>query len=263
MIESMISKLEEQAAEEATQDAFCKEETAKSLKARETKTATVEKYQTRLDKAKAAVAALNQQISNLQSQVGAIDKAQAEASKLRAEEKAENTQAAKDYKESAEAVTKAIEVLREYYGGATGSVSFVQQPEFESASSDSAHGIVAILETAQSDFSRLLAETETSESEAQSAFETLTQENRVSKATKQASIKGKTSEVKSLESAIQNSISDLATASKELDAVMEYLAKLRPQCESKAMSYEERKSRRDAEISGLKEALEVLSGDAV
>lgn len=87
--------------------------------------------------------------------------------------------------------------------------------------------------------------------------------HQVSKAKKQASIKGKTSEVKSLELAIQNSSSDLATASKELDAIMEYLAKLRPQCESKAMTYEERKARRDEEIAGLKEALEILAGDAM
>jgi len=44
---------------------------------------------------------------------------------------------------------------------------------------------------------------------------------------------------------------------------MDYLAKLKPQCESKAMSYEERKARREAEIAGLKEALSILSGDDV
>jgi hypothetical protein len=50
-------------------------------------------------------------------------------------------------------------------------------------------------------------------------------------------------------------------ASKELDAILEYIEKLKPQCENKAMTYEERKARRDAEISGLKEALEILAGD--
>lgn len=44
MIESMVSKLEQQAAEEATHDSFCKSETAKSIESRETKTSTVEKY---------------------------------------------------------------------------------------------------------------------------------------------------------------------------------------------------------------------------
>jgi chromosome segregation ATPase len=260
MIESMVTKLEEQAAEEASHDAFCKEETAKSQKARETKTASVEKYQTRLDKAKAAISNLKQESSELQKEIAAIDKATQEATKIRTQEKKDNTKAAKDFKDSAEAVTQAIEVLREFYGGGA---SFVQQPEFADSNSDSANVIIGILETAQSDFSRLLAETETSEAEAAEAYDTLMQESAVSKAKKEASVKGKTSEVKSLEKNMGDISSDLETASKELDAVLEYIDKLKPQCESKAMSYEERKARRDAEISGLKEALEILAGDAV
>jgi len=39
---------------------------------------------------------------------------------------------------------------------------------------------------------------------------------------------------------------------------MDYLEKLKPQCESKVMSYAERKNRREEEIAGLKEALEIL-----
>lgn len=259
LIQSMITKLEQQAAEEASHEAFCQEETKKSLKARETKSAEVDKYSTRLDKAKAGIAALKQEIAELQSEITAIDKAQQEANKIRAEEKSDNTKAAKDFKDSAEAVTQAIETLREYYGG---SASFVQQPEFGKASGDSGHTIIEILEVSQSDFSRLLAETETAESEAQAEYETLTQENKVSKAAKEASIKGKTSEVKSLEMAVSNTSADLETANKELDAIMEYLEKLKPQCESKAMTYEERKARRDSEIAGLKEALEILDVDA-
>jgi len=42
---------------------------------------------------------------------------------------------------------------------------------------------------------------------------------------------------------------------------MEYIEKLKPQCESKAMTYEERKEKRDTEIAGLKQALSILSGD--
>lgn len=137
------------------------------------------RYQTRLDKANAAVGALKQEIAALQQQVSAADKSQASATQIRAEEKADNAKAAKDFKESAEAVTRAIEVLREYYGANAGQVSFLQQPEFGEESADAAHGIIAILETSQSDFSRLLAETETSESEAQAAYETLSQENKV------------------------------------------------------------------------------------
>ena len=48
---------------------------------------------------------------------------------------------------------------------------------------------------------------------------------------------------------------------KELDAVLAYLDKLKPQCEVKVPSYEERKAAREQEIEGLKNALDILADD--
>merc|ERR1712196_187074 len=91
----------------------------------------------------------------------------------------------------------------------------------------------------------------------------LTDENKVSRATKETESKGKASEVKSLTVQPGHSKEDHASTSSELDAVNAYIDKLRPQCESKAMSYEEKKAKREAEIAGLKEALEILAGDTL
>lgn len=258
MVEEMISKLEKQAQEEATHEAFCQEEQAKSKKSRKVKQASVDKYQTRLDKASATVDTLTQEIGDLQQQLADASKAKAEATKIRAQENADYKVSSKDFRESADAVTQAITVLREFYGGA----SFIQQPSFGSSKGDAGGSIISFLEVSQEDFERLYAETEQDEQEAKAAYEKLMQEDAVSTATKKASVKAKQSEVKSLKTAIQDSGSDLTSANEELDAVMEYIEKLKPQCESKAMTYEERKARRDAEIAGLKEALEILAGDA-
>ncbi len=56
-----------------------------------------------------------------------------------------------------------------------------------------------MLEVAESDFTRLLSESEASERSAQRAYDDLSQKNAVSKAAKQAEVKGKQGEVKSLE----------------------------------------------------------------
>merc|ERR1719313_3227466 len=88
-------------------------------------------------------------------------------------------------------------------------------------------------------------------------------ENKVSKAAKTTEVKASASEIKSLVTALANTKEDHDMTSKELDAVMMYIEKLKPQCEEKAMSYAEKKARRESEISGLKEALSILSGDAV
>ena len=42
--------------------------------------------------------------------------------------------------------------------------------------------------------------------------------------------------------------------------MLTYLDKLKPECEVKVMSYEEKVARREAEIDGLKEALGIIEG---
>jgi len=69
--------------------------------------------------------------------------------------------------------------------------------------------------------------------------------------------------VKSTDVALSNYKEDKTSLTGELDAVLAYLDKLKPQCETKVMSYAERKAKREAEIEGLKEALQVLSETAL
>merc|ERR1719390_420615 len=89
----------------------------------------------------------------------------------------------------------------------------------------------------------------------------MTTENKIAKASKSAEAKGKMSQVKSVGNSLEMSKEDQASTSKELDAVNAYIDKLKPECESKAMSYAEKKAAREAEIEGLKEALGILQGD--
>jgi len=264
LIEDMLTKLINEANEEATQKAFCDEELGKSRASLAEKTAKSDKLQTRIDGASATIAELSEAVKTLESEVAEIDKAQAEATKIRTQEHSDNTQASKDFRDSADAVMAAIGVLRSFYeGGAFVQVSSKAGPDFGGAKSDTGSSIVSVLEVAESDFTRLLAETETSENAAAGAYTKLTQENKVSKATKEADSKAKASEMKSLTVQLGHHKEDHASVGAELDAVNDYLEKLKPQCESKAMSYEERKAAREAEISGLKEALEILEGNSM
>merc|ERR1719310_434776 len=201
----------------------------------------------------------------LESEIASIDKAQAEATAIRTKEKEDYLQASKDFKESAEAVAKAIEVLKNFYEGsflqvASKTSNKAKQPSFGGAKSDIASTIISVLEMSEEDFTTLLAETEATEDAAKKAYATLTDENKVSKATKQAEAKGKASEVKSLTVQLSHSKEDSASVSAELDAVLAYIDKLKPQCVEKAMSYAEKKAAREAEIEGLKEALSILEG---
>jgi hypothetical protein len=268
LIEDMIEKLLKEAQEEATQKAFCDEEMGKSTASKEEKTMTLDKLQARIDDAEAKITELSEAVKTLEAEVAEIDSAQAEATKIRTKENEEYKKASKDFKDSAEAVARAIEVLKNFYEG-----SFIQvtsktllkskQPELGGAKSDTASTIISVLEMSEEDFTTLLAETEATEDEAAKAYKTLTDENKISKATKETEAKAKASEAKSLTVQLGHHKEDSASVSKELDAVLAYLDKLKPQCESKAMSYAERKAAREAEIAGLKEALEILSGSGM
>merc|ERR1719316_1636158 len=264
LIEEMIAKLVQEAQEEATQKAFCDEEMGKSKKAASEKGLTLDKLQSRLDKASARKAELEQSIKDLESEIAALDAGTADATKIRNDEHAVYLKSSKDFADAAAATEKAIKVLKDYYDNAaliqTSANTASKQPEFGSAKSGAGGVIISILEMSNEDFTKLHSECETSEAEAVEAYEKLMNENKVSKAAKQAEAKAAASEIKSLTVTLENSGEDHAMTSKELAAVMDYMEKLKPQCEEKAMSYAEKKARREAEISGLKEALEILSG---
>merc|ERR1719191_1472932 len=271
LIEDMIASLLKQAQEEATQKAFCDAEMGKSKKSKEDKSMKLDKYQARLDSAETGIAQLSEQVKELEAEIKEIDTAQAEATKIRTTENEDNTKAMKDFKDSADAVISAIGVLKSFYeGGAfiqtssrTKTKVKAKQPEFGGAKADAGGSIISVLEVAEEDFTRLYAEVESSEEEAADAYEKLTTDNKVSKATKSAEVKGKLSEIKGLEVQLQQATEDHASTSAELDAVLAYLDKVKPQCETKVMSYEEKVAKRNAEIEGLKEALSILEGTGV
>jgi len=271
LITDMIDKLMKEAQEAATHEAFCQEEMGKTKKAQDDKTMKLEKYTTRVDEGVSKIAELKEAIKTLESEVADIDKAQAEATAIRTKEREEYSRASKDFKDSANAVAQAIEVLQNFYGGASlmqlsSSTKVLSKTKSESDDSDAtskqgdaASVIIGILEVAQEDFTNLLAEVQATEDEAAKAYDKLTTENKVSKASKTAEAKGKTSEMKSVTSSVEMAKEDQSSTSQELDAVLAYFDKLKPECESKAMSYEEKKAAREAEIEGLKEALSILS----
>merc|ERR1719321_2314805 len=190
----MIEKLVTEANEEATQKAFCDEETAKSKKAQAEKSMTSDKLTSRIDKASTTKAGLEQSVKELEAEIAELDKGNAEATKIRTEESATNTKASSDFKEAATAVQQAIGVLKEYYEGAliqtgAGLKNNNKQPEFGGAKSDAANTIISILEMSEENFTKMYMELETAEQQGAAEYKKLMDENKVSKATKMAEAK--------------------------------------------------------------------------
>jgi len=133
-------------------------------------------------------------------------------------------------------------------------------PEFQKATG-AGGSIISILEVCESDFATGLAKEETEESDSESEYEAMTQENAKTKTLKDQDVKYKTQEYTTLDKSISDLSSDLETEQSELAAVNTYYAKVKDRCIAKPESYEERAAKREAEIKGLKEALNVLESE--
>merc|ERR1719451_98765 len=112
LIEGMIAKLTKEAADEADQKSFCDEEIGESKEKQAVLTGKLDKTSARIAKAEADMAKLAEDIKTLEAEIAEIDAGQAEATKVRQEKHAEYLKASKDFKDSAEAVVKAIGVLQ-------------------------------------------------------------------------------------------------------------------------------------------------------
>merc|ERR1719265_2203916 len=169
-----------------------------------------------------------------------------------------------DLTKGLDGVRKALVVLRDYYAAGSSAAAFVQQPaapEAHSAATGAGESIIGVLEVVESDFADNLAKEETEEAEAAEAYEKATQAYKLSTTEKTQDVKYKTQEYTGLDKNIADLSSDKETASTELAAVMEYYGKLKDRCIAKPETYEERKARREAEITGLKEALSILENE--
>merc|ERR1719205_165245 len=258
LIESMISKLEEEAKAEATEKAYCDEEMAKTEAKRSELMDDVSKVSAKLDQATSKTATLTAEIKQLEAELAVLAKQQAEMDKIRQEENAAFVQAKADLTTGLTGVRQALTVLRDYYASDAALVQQPAMPELHSKASGASTSIIGILEVVESDFATGLAKEETQEDDAQAMYDDITQKNKVTKTMKDQDVKYKTAEVKSLAKAIADMSADKETLSTELAAVNEYYAKLKDRCIAKPETYEERKARREAEINGLKEALQVL-----
>merc|ERR550537_640622 len=265
LITDMIDRLMKEAEEEAIQKAYCDEETAKNKEKKEELNAEISKLTSKIDMATARSKQLKDEVAELQKELADLAKLTAEMDKTREDSHAAYLTVKEDLEQGITGVQNALEVLRSYYGSAEGA-ALLQQPEpptTHEKASGAGGSIIGFLGVIESDFSKNLAEETSEEDAAQSEYEQLTKENEISKVTKEQDVKYKTKEAAALDKDLAENSSDREGLQTELDAVMLYGEKIRAMCVAKPESYEERKARREAEIAGLKEALEILAGEAV
>jgi chromosome segregation ATPase len=253
LISDMLTRLEQDAAEDASHKAYCDKELAETRQKKTEKSTEVEHLSTKIDQKASASAKLKEEVATLQQELAQLAKSQSEMDVLRQKEKADYEINSAETQESLEGVKLALKVLRDYYS---------KTDKAHDAQEDTATGVIAMLETVESDFSKSLAQMTAVEEAAAAEYTAATKNNEVTKTTKNQDVKYKTKEYVGLDKAVSEHKVDREGVQEELDATLEALKKLEDMCIAKPETYAERAARREAEISGLKDALAVLESES-
>merc|ERR1719316_125042 len=184
LISDMIAKLQKEAEEAASQKAYCDEENAKNKAKKDELTADIDTLNAKIDKAAASSAQLKEEVATLQEELANLAKTTMEMDKARTDEHAAFLEAKAALEAGITGVTKALEVLRNYYGSALIQNdkfdSLMQQPAMpalHSKSGGAGGSIISILEQCEADFTKDLTHEEMTEEEAQTEYDKVSQES--------------------------------------------------------------------------------------
>lgn len=254
LIKDMIERLLATQQAEASHKAYCDKEMGETAEKKADKEASIAKLTAKIDSMTATSKQLKSEVAELQRQLAELVKSQAEMDKMRQEANELFLSNKAELEEGLEGVKLALKILREYYAS---------DGKAHAAAEGAATGVIGLLEVIESDFTKNIAESSADEASAQASYEKETMENKIEKAMKEQDVKYKTKEATDLDKAVAEASSDLQSDQTELAAILEYNSKLLDICVAKPETYEERAARRQAEIAGLKEALQILAGEAV
>merc|ERR1712232_470334 len=215
--------------------------------------ARVDALSTRIDGNSAKSAQLKEEVKAIQGELAELAASQAEMDKLRQNENAAFVQEKADLEGGLEGVRTALKALRDYYDASH---------EAHAASEAEGGGIIGLLEVVESDISKALFDAEATESGAAAAYKKDTNDNEFEKASKEKDVEYKTKAAAGKDKSVAEDSADRDGLEDQLQAVLGVLENLKKQCIAKAESYSDRASARAAEIAGLKQALEILDGQA-
>merc|ERR1740129_870176 len=252
LISDMIARLEQEAGADATKKAYCDKELSETNTKKEEKSNEIAKLSTRIDRMSARSSQLKGEVAALQSQLVALAKSQADMDTIRQQEKAAFTASKAELEKGLAGLKLALKILNEYYGSAE---------KAHEAAAGAGSSIIGLLEVCEADFTKNLAQITSDEDLAASQHEQTSKDNEIERNAKDQDVAYKGKEARDLDKTAGELNSDRSSVQAELDAVLEYLSKIESECTERAETYASRKEHREAEIAGLKKALDILESE--
>eukprot|EP00445_Apocalathium_hangoei_P001388 CAMPEP_0203847336 /NCGR_PEP_ID=MMETSP0359-20131031/4954_1 /ASSEMBLY_ACC=CAM_ASM_000338 /TAXON_ID=268821 /ORGANISM="Scrippsiella Hangoei, Strain SHTV-5" /LENGTH=721 /DNA_ID=CAMNT_0050762783 /DNA_START=78 /DNA_END=2243 /DNA_ORIENTATION=- len=126
MIDTMITRLLEEANQDAQHEGFCDTEMGKNKITRTKLSEDIDALSASIDEGKATILKLSEEIATLTKEVEELDKFMGEATSMRNAEKAKNKETVDDSKAGQTAVAAATAVLKDFYEKASTATGFIQ-----------------------------------------------------------------------------------------------------------------------------------------
>merc|ERR1719420_880781 len=268
LIQELIERLLQEAADEANHKGWCDKEFGKAKQARKLKAEAVKTLNENLAKSEAKRDKLTEEIAILTKEIDELDASLAGTTKERNAESAENAATVSEAEEGKAAVEEAIDVLEKFYKTAAKAedpslAQVGEEPDMPDAGFGSAYkggqsasgGILGMLDAIKSDFVRTIKETEKAEKAAAKEFMEFETETKMSLGKKTVTKTAKDGELTEVNASIDEDNTSLVDEQSLLDKSIQEIIELQPACVETGMSYEDRVAKREQEIESLKEAL--------
>jgi hypothetical protein len=277
LIQELIERLLQEAANEANQKGWCDKATADATQKRTYAADEIEGLNAKMAKLEALSAKLGEELKELEKDIKELTDAQAEAEKNRKEEKAENANTVSEAKAGLDAVKMAIDILDKFYktsAKAKVDLSLAQGPlddapdagfdngEAYKGAGAEAGGIIGMMEVIQSDFERTISETKKAEAAAEKEHLEFMTETSKSLAEKNVAKKEKTRLKDETDNNFNDAEDEMTSQTKILVTSIKELMELKAACVDTGMSYADRVAMREQEIASLKKALCILGAYA-
>jgi len=277
LIQELIERLLQEAANEANQKGWCDKAMADAKQKRQYAADEVEELNAKMAKLTATSEKLTEELGVLSEEMKKLNADQLEATKERNLESAENKQTVLEAEAGLGAVKMAIDILDKFYktnAKNTVDLSLAQGPaddapdagfdngEAYKGAGGEAGGIIGMMEVIQSDFERTISETEKAEKSSQEEYDEFTTETKKSLAEKTVATTEKTKLRDGADTDYGDAKDSLVDQMTILKTSIEELMELKPTCIDTGMSYEDRVAMREQEIASLKKALCILGAYA-
>lgn len=260
MISDLVTKLEAEAKAEAKEHDWCNAELTANKKTREELESSVSRLNSEIEASTAKINGYGTDMKEQSETMAQLTTTMNDATKVRTDEKAVNTQTIADSKAAQEAIDTALTILRDFYDKAKSQMATTSQTM--AGQQEGASGVVGMIEVLQTDFARLQADTEASEAKAAAEYDDLMSASKVEhENTREDHVETEAKKTKE-NNRNRRLKKDLKNTNAQLDNANTANSALQEQCIETKLSYEERVALRDQEIASLQEALAMLEGEA-